>query len=154
MKVKPDEENFDEALSQAYRAWTSTTVPSEIAVLFEETALKNLTPSSSTFLYMLSALQQFALRPPYTLPLSSTLPDMKSDTKNYIHLQKLYKARAEEEKAMFRSLLSVPVAENELDLFVKNSHGLRLLKGSRWGALDEDQPALGENDPVHREYSF
>jgi NEDD8-activating enzyme E1 regulatory subunit len=143
MKIKSDEENFDEALTQAYRTWTSTTVPPEIAALFEDAAVMNLTPTSGPFFHLLSALHQFTLRAPHALPLTSTLPDMKSDTKNYIHLQKLYKAQAEEEKAVFRALLTVPVAQEEVDTFVKNAHGLKLLRGTRWGALDKDKSALG-----------
>jgi NEDD8-activating enzyme E1 regulatory subunit len=143
MKLKPDEENFDEALAQAYRAWTTTTVPPEITALFQNPALATLKASSPPFFHLLSALHRYTLQPSHTLPLSSTLPDMKSDTKNYIYLQKLYKARAEEEKAAFKALLEVPVADKEVDTFVKNAHGLRLLSGTKWGRLLSDKPALG-----------
>jgi len=143
MKIKVDEENFDEALGQAYRAWTSTTVPSEIAALFTDPVLTNLTPTSGSFFHLLSALHEFTLRAPYTLPLSSALPDMKSDTKNYIHLQKLYKAQSEIDKAVFKTFIKVPVANDDVDTFIKNAHGLKLLRGTRWGAFDEDKSALG-----------
>ena len=143
MKRKPDEENFDEALAQAYRVWTPTTVPSEIAALFQDPALASLTNASPDFFHLLSALHQFTLQPPHTLPLSSTLPDMKSDTKNYIHLQKLYKSRAEEEKAAFKALVAVQVPDEAVDSFVKNAHGLKVLRGSRWGSFVQDKHALG-----------
>jgi amyloid beta precursor protein binding protein 1 len=143
MKIKPDEENFDEALAQAYRAWTPTTVPSEIATLFQDPSITTLAPTSPAFFHLVAALHQYTLQPPHTLPLSSTLPDMKSDTKNYVHLQKLYKARAEEEKAAFKALVRVPVAQEEIDLFVKNAHALRLLRGTKYGALLSDKTALG-----------
>jgi amyloid beta precursor protein binding protein 1 len=68
---------------------------------------------------------------------------MKASTGSYIHLQKLYKARAEEEKAIFKSYLQVPVPEDMVDAFVKNTHALKLLRGKRWGALDSDPQALG-----------
>lgn len=35
MKKKPDEENFDEALAQAYRTWAPTTLPSSLTSLFD-----------------------------------------------------------------------------------------------------------------------
>ena len=35
MKKKADEENFDEAVQQSYRAWTETKVPSEISDLLQ-----------------------------------------------------------------------------------------------------------------------
>jgi NEDD8-activating enzyme E1 regulatory subunit len=143
MKVRNDEENFDEAESQAYRCWSETLVPSPILSLFSDPALSQLSPESPQFYHLLSALRQFARQPPYTLPLTSALPDMKSDTISYIHLQKLYKAKAEEDKKVFRGLVTVPVDEQIVDLFVRNSHHLKLMRGRKWGSFDEDKNALG-----------
>ncbi|KAJ7145207.1 hypothetical protein C8R43DRAFT_1013212 [Mycena crocata] len=142
MKIKFDEENFDEAEAQAYRCWTETRVPSDVAALFQDPQLSALSPTSPPFFHLLDALRQFTLAPPHTLPLSSTLPDMKANTESYIHLQKLYKARAEEEKATFKSFLSVPLDDALVDSFVKNAHGLKVLRGKKWGALDADPAAL------------
>ena len=144
MKMKVDEENFDEAESQAYRRWTETTVPSEIASMFQDSSLSSLSPTSPPFFHLLAALShQFTLQPPHTLPLSSTLPDMKANTSSYIHLQKLYKTWAEEEKVLFKSFLKVPLDDTTIDTFVKNAHGLRVLRGKKWGTLDSDPAALG-----------
>ncbi|KAI6026547.1 hypothetical protein BKA83DRAFT_676286, partial [Pisolithus microcarpus] len=128
LKVKPDEENFDEAEAQAYRCWTETTVPPEIASLFDDTAIspEALRESHSPFFHLLAALKEFTDQSEtHTLPLTSTLPDMKADTTNYIHLQKLYKTRADEEK----TCLQEPFA------------------GTRWDALDRTAlvNALAEN---------
>lgn len=67
MKVKLDEENFDEAEAQAYRAWTETTVPGDVRALFEDLARVPLTPASPPFLHLLDALKHFVAQPPYTL---------------------------------------------------------------------------------------
>ena len=141
-----DEENFEEAESQAYRCWTETAVPSDIAALLSDPVLSQLSLDSPQFYHLLEALRQFTLQPPYTLPLTSTLPDMKADTTNYIHLQKLYKAKAEEDKKIFRGLVRVPVDEAIVDLFVRNAHHLRLMRGTKWGRLDKDPAALGRLD--------
>jgi amyloid beta precursor protein binding protein 1 len=143
LKIKIDEENFDEAEAQAYRCWTETRVPSEIAALFQDPQLSALGPTSPPFFHLLDALRQFTLQPPHTLPLTSTLPDMKANTGSYIHLQKLYKTRAEEEKAMFKSFLAVPQDDALVDSFVKNAHGLKVLRGKKYGALDANPAALG-----------
>ncbi|GLB41190.1 putative regulatory subunit of the dimeric UBA3-ULA1 E1 enzyme [Lyophyllum shimeji] len=142
MKIKMDEENFDEAESQAYRASAVTGVPSEIAALLQDPRLGSLIPSSPPFYHLLAALQKFTLEPPHTLPLTSTLPDMKADTNSYIHLQKLYKTRAEEEKARFKSYVTVPIDDALIDSFVKNAHALKVLRGKKWGALDTDHETL------------
>ncbi|KAJ8592559.1 hypothetical protein M405DRAFT_763381 [Rhizopogon salebrosus TDB-379] len=148
LKVKADEENFDEAEAQAYRCWTETKVPSEIAALFSDPALSTeaLTADTSPFFHLLAALKEFTEQPDlHALPLTSTLPDMKSDTQKYIQLQRLYKARAEEEKQAFKSYLRVPVNDTVVDSFVKNAHALVVLRGKTWGAFDEDKAALVES---------
>ncbi|KAF7360342.1 NEDD8-activating enzyme E1 regulatory subunit [Mycena venus] len=117
MKIKLDEENFDEAEAQAYRCWTETGVPSDIAALFQDPQLSALGPTSPPFFHLLDALRQFTLQPPHTLPLTSTLPDMKANTASYIHLQKLYKTRAEEEKAILKGFLTVPLEDALVDSF-------------------------------------
>ena len=52
----------------------------------------------------------------HTHPLSSTLPDLKSDTAYYIHLQQLYETWAEEEKQVFKRHLRAPVNDGLVDL--------------------------------------
>lgn len=143
MKIKFDEENIDEAESQAYRCWTETVVPPDIAELFQDPAVSSPKLDSSPFFHLVAALQKFTLEPPYVLPLSSTLPDMKADTEGYIHLQNLYKKRAEEEKSKFKSFLGVPVEDGVVDSFVKNAHALKVLRGKKWGSFDAGSAALG-----------
>ncbi len=80
---------------------------------------------------------------------------MKSDTKSYIHLQTLYKHQAAEDRSKFKQILlgleagsagagggsGSTVALEMLDDFVKNTHGLKLLRGKQWGV--EDKEAIG-----------
>jgi len=144
MRKKSDEENFEEAEAQAYRVWTASTVPSEIRELFKDPKVASLSPTSPPFFHLVHALAKFTEeQPSYTLPLTSTLPDMKANTESYIHLQRMYKARAEEEKTIFKSYIQVPVDNDMVDVFLKNSHALKLLRGKKWGALDSDPQALG-----------
>src|SRR5882757_3453451 len=95
------------------------------------------------FCHLAAALHSYTTnQPPYTLPLLSTLPDMKSSITYYIELQKLYNKRAEEEKEIPKSYIQVPDIKDESDDFinvlVKNSHGIRMLRGKQWGQLDGD----------------
>jgi NEDD8-activating enzyme E1 regulatory subunit len=138
-KRTPDEENFEEAIAQSYRAWTPTAVPPHLVELFTD-----MTTPSTPFGHLLAALRSFSEKPPYVLPLSATLPDMKSDTEGYVRLQNLYRTQAAIECEQFRSLLQVPIEKELVDLFVKNAHGVQLLKGTRYGALDAAPERLGE----------
>lgn len=160
MRLKLDEENFEEAEAQAYRCAIATTVPSEISSLFSHPALSApLTPTSPPFFLLLAALKKFTEQPPHVLPLTSTLPDMRADTKNYIHLQKLYKKQADDEKTAFKGYLKEVLGGEEgvvedamVDTFVKNVHQLKILKGKKWGALDKEKTLLAQelsNAPNH-----
>ncbi|KAG8221626.1 hypothetical protein J3R82DRAFT_1904 [Butyriboletus roseoflavus] len=126
MKVKSDEENFDEAEAQAYRCWTETKVPSEIATLFEDHAI------SPEALHAHPPADVHPSRHEILTP------------SNYIHLQRLYKTRAEEEKQAFKSHLRAPVDDVIVDLFVKNAHALQVLRGKQWGVFDQDKFALAD----------
>jgi amyloid beta precursor protein binding protein 1 len=139
-KRTPDEENFEEAVAQAYRAWTPTVAPPHLVELFAD-----VTTPSTPFGHLLAALRSFSEQPPHVLPLSATLPDMKSDTESYVRLQNLYRTQAAEDRERFRSLLREPIEAELVDLFVKNAHGVQLLKGARYRALDATPEKLGES---------
>ena len=144
MRKKADEENFEEAEAQAYRVWTTTNVPSDTQSLLSLPSLSSLTPASPPFYHLLAALKEFVESQDHgCLPLTSTLPDMKAATEPYIHLQTLYKRQAEEEKAIFKNLIKVPIDDEVVDAFVKNAHALRLLQGDKFGAIDNEPKALG-----------
>lgn len=157
MAKKIEEENFEEAEAQAYRAWTETTVPFEVQELLDQSVdiLDDLPSMQSSpnaqFYRLLWALREFIKEEPFCLPLTSTLPDMKSDTQNYIHLQHLYKTRAEEERNRFKEILykspnaalGESVEDAMADDFVRNAHAIRILKGENVGAMDQDPTRLG-----------
>ena len=106
-------------------------------------------PQSSPFFILLHALSIYTKRSklsPNLLPLSPTLPDLKSDTKSYIHLQLMYKDQASYEKAEYKSILqevverigAQDISEPLVDEFVKNCHQLKLMRGKLWGENDEE----------------
>ncbi|TFK21372.1 ubiquitin activating enzyme [Coprinopsis marcescibilis] len=152
MRKKADEENFEEAEAQAYRCWTETVVPSDVKSIF--TPLSTPSPShTKPFRILLRALEVYTTTvPPYTLPLSATLPDMKASTSQYVDLQTLYKERAVEERDAFRAVLDKVLQEQgenpsliddeTVTNFVKHSHILRLLRGKKWGWLEESPDTL------------
>ncbi|KAJ3894343.1 hypothetical protein GG344DRAFT_41276 [Lentinula edodes] len=153
MMRKFDEENFEEAEAQAFKCWTPTVVPSEVRELFTLYSLsKPSSSTSSSFAALISALSQFVQNnpasPQYTsglLPLTSSLPDMKSSTEEYVKLQKLYRAQSEKEKQVFKDYLSkrqVDVDDVTIDVFLKNSHALKVLKGREWKDINPGSKEL------------
>jgi len=140
MRRKYDEENYEEAEAQAYKTWTSSRVPSDITQLLSLSTPEN--SQTTPFYTLLDALKKFTEKNG-TLPLSSALPDMKASTGSYIELQKMYKKKADQEKEEFKSFLSKEVDKEVVDSFVKNAHGIKLLKGRKYGQQNGDQQFLG-----------
>ena len=87
-------------------------IPSDVQSLFSLPPLPTSPQHNVTFHALLQTLSAFVSDPsgPGTLPISATLPDMKSDTENYVRLQNLYRAQAEEEKVITIELPLMPAS--------------------------------------------
>ncbi|KAI0788968.1 hypothetical protein BC629DRAFT_470320 [Irpex lacteus] len=149
---KPDEENFEEAEGQAVRIWSEKDVPSDIASLLDQASPPASSSSSSTnnpnnphtaFHALLHTLKLFISHPdgPGALPLSSTLPDMRTDTESYVRMQRVYREQAKVENTLFKTILretypSLTLDDALVDAFVRNAHHLKRLCGRRFGAFD------------------
>ena len=92
----------------------SDEVPSDILDLFN---LRPLTSPHSgaprlnaNFYALLGTLSEFVSDPsgPGTLPLSASLPDMKTDTESYVRLQNLYRDWAKVEKVFYGTCTVFP----------------------------------------------
>ncbi|KAJ2554912.1 hypothetical protein EV175_002428, partial [Coemansia sp. RSA 1933] len=74
------------------------------------------------------------------LPISGTIPDMKADTKGYIALQRIFKNKAEQDKAEFARHVANVLEEahlsadyfsqEDIGVFCKNANRLRLFRTS------------------------
>ncbi|CAL1710740.1 unnamed protein product [Somion occarium] len=165
--VKMDEENFEEAENQAFRMWSEAKIPSDIAALFDLEPLQQPISSSSTsqpngvtksphklnpeFHALLQALHKFVTSPdgPGCLPLSASLPDMKTDTTSYVKLQTIYKDWAAVELAKFKEILKaeypdLTIDKAVVDSFVKHAHQIKVLRGKRFGSWEEDKTAVAQ----------
>ncbi|KAH9446429.1 hypothetical protein Pst134EA_030346 [Puccinia striiformis f. sp. tritici] len=158
-KRNSDEENFDEAVGMIWKACQPTKVPEHIEELFKDPHCDKMPWHDRGFWLLVSSLREFVNENPnHQLPLSGSLPDMKSDTKNYTKLQSIYREQALEDLETFKECLetveetigehSRTEEENQTDVghyaegpehdlseemvesFVKNSAHIRLVRGS------------------------
>ncbi|PSR81319.1 hypothetical protein PHLCEN_2v6398 [Hermanssonia centrifuga] len=151
LSQKLDEENFEEAEAQAFRLWSESPVPSDISATLNLPRLDQSSSTSSTaFHALLQTLRAFINSPESSgcLPLTSTLPDMKTDTESYVKLQIMYKEQAKGDNALFKTILKkefpdLSIDEAMVDAFVKNAHHIKVLRGRRWGTWDKDPASLG-----------
>lgn len=138
-----DEENFEEAESQAYRAVMASEIPSQVKELFEDVACKNISKESKNFWILLHALRRFTTLATSSslLPISSSLPDMKASTTSYVTLQNIYKSRARHDVETFKRCLKEVLGEigldegavetEEVETFVRNAGGLMVCRGRK-----------------------
>ena len=104
-----DEENFDEGIAGLNRSTQPTQVPSQLIEFFSSTEFieKNLDPTSSQFWILLKTLKRYLDHSDSegVLPLQSKIPDMFSDSENYVNLLKIYRDRSQKDLDLFYQLL-------------------------------------------------
>ncbi|KAI9665491.1 MAG: hypothetical protein M1831_001633 [Alyxoria varia] len=159
------EENFDEAVGAVLKALNPHAPSSAVREVFDAPECVNLTPESASFWYIAHAIKLFHDHN-HVLPLSGSLPDMKSKSHDYITLQNCYKAKAKSDVAevtrTVQSLAtthekSTPIDAKEIEAFCKSAGYVKLLRGRRphvakpgevvqWG--DRAKTAVGQlTDP-------
>ncbi|KAI8326153.1 NEDD8 activating enzyme E1 subunit 1 [Martensiomyces pterosporus] len=136
----PGEENFQEAYSHFIADCTPYEIPGEVSQILDDPACTSVSAQSDKFWILAHALRRY-VQSVYSqgeLPLSGTIPDMKADTRSYIALQRIYKQKADQDKAEVSrhvhetlQMIGLPtdyVSAGEIDTFCKNAHRLRLLR--------------------------
>lgn len=131
-KRSGDSENVEEAVAAVWRLYQkSDKVPSDIQTLFD--ACEVLTDDSDpTFWTLVRALKLFVAQTGL-LPLSGTIPDFKSYTKDYVDIQRIYKNKANADLALMKDIVSkadLQITDAVLEEFCKNSRYLHLSRGS------------------------
>lgn len=134
------ETNFIEASNSIHRALHKTEIPPSIHELFDNPSAKNLHKTSPAFWVYIRGLKEFT-ELTGQVPLSGSLPDMASDSENYIKLQSVYKAKAAEDHETFTTLLQkitteygidpTPFTADNIRLFCKNTHLLHVTLGTK-----------------------
>ncbi|CDK26768.1 unnamed protein product [Kuraishia capsulata CBS 1993] len=135
-----NEQNFDEAVDLARKLTNSKKIVLPLKPYL--TMLNDIDWNSniSPFWFYLLALKQFLDQNNGLPPLSGDLPDMASDTKSYIILQRLYREKAEEDFLKFHAILHDLLRELEKSveeftdetsrLFCKNSRQVIVQHGT------------------------
>ncbi|KAJ2717221.1 hypothetical protein H4R19_000165 [Coemansia spiralis] len=156
MSPGPDEENFAEAAAAVTSNCGDYVVPADVARILADPAAAAPGPQASPFWLLAGALRRY-MDSEYAagmLPHSGTIPDMKADTASYVELQRIYKQKADQDKAELVAHLQatlrdaglpadhVPAAQ--IDAFCKNAGRLRLLRTTPLHA-DPNAPPAGLN---------
>jgi NEDD8-activating enzyme E1 regulatory subunit len=94
-----DCENVAEARDAAFHAFrrAGDDVPDELAAMFACDRCAQLTRDSAPHWIVVRAIDEFRRAHGGSLPLSGAIPDMASDTRSYIALQRLYRDKASDD---------------------------------------------------------
>ncbi|ROW05650.1 hypothetical protein VSDG_00314 [Cytospora chrysosperma] len=132
------EENFDEAVAAVVKTIMPTSLPSSLKEVFNYVHDDPIEQKSS-FWIIADALKAFYEKH-NCLPLPGNVPDMKAQSKVYIQLQNIYKAKARRDMAeVLETARQSPGGENvdaeEVELFCKNAAFVKLINAG--GAGDD-----------------
>jgi len=129
------EENFQEALKNVAKLWTPKTISSDLESLISNEASNvgeegkgGMEFSASEFSALLRGLQKFMSLNNGQVPHKGEIPDMVSTTAYFVEMQKLYEAKALQDKDQLKTYANearaahglAPVSEQVLSIFCKN----------------------------------
>ncbi|KAI9023556.1 NEDD8 activating enzyme E1 subunit 1 [Phycomyces nitens] len=152
-----DEENYEEAISNIWRlAPSSSNLPSDVRQVFEDPACNDITPQSEHFWVVARAVREFFENEGQgQLPLPGKLPDMKSDTTNYVALQNVYREKAKEDIAAVTAHLNtilkangIPensISQDIVESFCKNSAHIKVV---RYRSIEEERVKSPQTDKI------
>ncbi len=134
-----EETNLDQASDKAAIVLKiSSSIPSKLQDIFDNPKIEQDPHKLSSFWLLCKALKLF-YNEYGILPLSGVLPDMESDTEQYIALKKLYEKKFEVDKnsilRIVQELLGdekIPFTSSQLTGFVKNCRYMQV----HWGSKD------------------
>jgi len=132
-----NEMNFQEALNDAYLAYSPKELPFEVKELLNNANLDIVTSSKRSFDIMILALKEFIAKNNGDPPLNGTIPDMTSGTDPYVVLQQVYHKKADDDFAQMRKNVneilssinqtSASISDDELKIFCKNVFNIQVL---------------------------
>eukprot|EP00771_Trimastix_marina_P001627 gnl/Trimastix_PCT/2709.p1 GENE.gnl/Trimastix_PCT/2709~~gnl/Trimastix_PCT/2709.p1 ORF type:complete len:550 (-),score=150.35 gnl/Trimastix_PCT/2709:120-1742(-) len=137
-RAKDAIENYDEAIRYAHKACEPVGIPGSVRQVLEDNACINVTAESTPFWILAHALRLFTEQQEGKLPLNGEVPDMVSITPFFVGLQRIFKAKAQRDLNLFKSLvaqtlerLGLPaetISEEERTSFAKNALLIRLMR--------------------------
>ncbi|KAI9770554.1 MAG: hypothetical protein M1840_003144 [Geoglossum simile] len=134
------EENFDEAAKAVLKSLNPATLGRNVRAIFQAEECNALTKDSPRFWVIASAIQNFYHKH-QAFPLPGSVPDMKAQSADYIHLQNVYKAKARQDAAEVLATVRAeerrlgrtdnPTSEAEVEAFCKGAAFVRVFRGER-----------------------
>ena len=135
------EENFDEAVAAVLKTLNPSEASSAVKEVFNSDECQLYHEQRASFWLIARAIKIFHQQHG-SLPLPGSLPDMKAQSKDYIELQNVYKAKARKdvaevlthvrslEKKIDRYRFPLPeINEKEVEAFCKNAGFIKLVRG-------------------------
>ncbi|KAK4146719.1 uncharacterized protein C8A04DRAFT_9490 [Dichotomopilus funicola] len=131
------EENFEEAAAAVVKTVVVPSLPSGLKEVFEYEHTDPVEQRSGFWL-IADAVKQFYEKH-QCLPLPGKLPDMKAESKVYIQLQSIYKAKARKDAAEVLQIAQAApggdlIDPAEVDLFCKNAAFVKLINATSGAA--------------------
>jgi len=141
LQTHQDQANWTEAVKNAHHAYSSYSIPSDIAKILNDPKAQNPLPEYENFWFLAAAVKAFVDSKEEgngKLPLMGTIPDMIAETKVFVELQRIYRNKAAQDTAAVQRHLNnilakagVPVnriPEEEIKNFCKHTLFLKVIR--------------------------
>ncbi|KAL3479323.1 hypothetical protein BJX99DRAFT_222380 [Aspergillus californicus] len=144
------EENYDEAVAAVLKSLNPFSLRSSTRDIFGMEECKQLTPSSADFWIIASAVREF-YESHQVLPLPGSLPDMKSQSADYVSLQNIYKTKARRDVAEVTEIVrrvesqmgrAANVPPKDIEVFCKNASHIQVTLGRDISQPDGDAQTI------------
>jgi len=94
LRRNTEEENFEEALTNAFHSWVPIPIPGDVKKILADPKT-NITAESHPFWIVARAMKEFVANEGRgNLPVNGSIPDMTANTKSYVALQRIYRDKA------------------------------------------------------------
>eukprot|EP00455_Lapot_gusevi_P037522 TRINITY_DN4203_c0_g1_i1.p1 TRINITY_DN4203_c0_g1~~TRINITY_DN4203_c0_g1_i1.p1 ORF type:complete len:572 (-),score=221.32 TRINITY_DN4203_c0_g1_i1:42-1688(-) len=154
----PAEQNFEEAVNFAFKAYTAQRIPSELKDVFNDEKCTNLNAQSSDFWILARAVKDFmAAEGRGCLPVSPEIPDMHADSQSYVQLKRIFyekhmqhvAAIGQHVQRLLQEVCGRPtlsISPETIAHFVKN---IRTVKSMRYRSLEQElSPETAEKSNI------
>jgi len=161
MQRSKQEENFEEALKHVFRATQPPQLPARVRELLADPKCGQVKADTPVFWVLMSALKLFVEKEGNGTvgPLAGGIPDMHTDTEQFIALQRLYAQKAEKDMQALSAHVHALVAhagghlthgaptEAQLKQFCKNIAALELV---RFPSIDDELAGKVQHSAVQQ----
>eukprot|EP01083_Nonionella_stella_P124561 376212_1 len=159
-----NDENYFDAVHWASQCYLPPRIDREVKAVLDDPKAETLTKDSSVFWILVRGLKDFMQNEGGGfMPCSTNIPDLTMDSKSYVQLKSIYKARAQRDYELIKGYVAkrleevkkdkASISEELMDRFVRNVRSLKVVR-TRSVEAEYTTPNTEEYDELYMDMSM